>query len=242
MKKTDDILDINPLERMDKLKEIGSEKRKSLAARRKELEELEQSTKKEIESLDNKKRKELEELELKKKTELDNLDKKRKELQDLESKKIKEIEETQDLIERSFQDLMRHKKILLQEEEKQNKKIIEPDTVNLEDMANAANNIMPRGVQGANTNYGRFFESLQTPQKFYEISNSGFYSGLTELRDKAAKGEITSEEELFIERLRSKFEQFNNNESYVERDQNQYIRRSMNVIEQIGNYKRLKPD
>jgi hypothetical protein len=239
VKTAGDILDINPLERMEKLGEISSEKRKSLADNKKELEELEHTTKREIEDLDNRKRKELEELDRKKRKELENLDNKRKELQDLESKKIREIEETQDLIERSFQELMRHKRILLQEEEKHNAKPVESQEPNLEEMTDNVKNMIP---QEASVNYSKFFENLQPPQRLYDITNNNFYNGLTDLRNRAARGEITSEEELFIERLRNKFEQFNSNESYVEKDQNQYIRRSMNVIDQIGNYRRLKID
>jgi hypothetical protein len=238
VKTTSDVLDINPLERMDKLKEIRSEKKKSLADKRKELEELERNTKIEIESLENRKRKELNDLENKKNMELEELDVKRKELRDLESKKVKEIEETQELIEQSFQDLMRNKRILLQEEDNK-KKSEEYKAANLEDIASAAKNIMP---QEANVNYHKFFENLQTPQRFYDVNNTNFYNGLTELRNKAARGEITSEEEMFVDQLRRRLEQFSSNDSYIEQDQNQYLRRSMNVIEQMGTYKRMKID
>jgi len=107
-----------------------------------------------------------------------------------------------------------------------------------------ANNNIPKTIPNQNMgmNYSRFFEELQAPQRFYDITNNSFYNGLTSLRDKAVRGEITSEEELFIERLRNQFEQFNNNESYIEKDQNQYIQRSMNVIGQIGKYQRLKSE
>jgi hypothetical protein len=235
-----DILDIDPIERMEKLEEISSEKRSTIAAKKKEFEELEKSKRKELDELDKKKRKEIDDLESKKKKELDELDKKRKELSDLETKKIKEIEDTQELIEKSFQELMRHKRIILQEEvESDNKKKFDEKT-NLEDMANTAsqlNSNIPRG----NMNYSsRRPDMLQEPQRLYDVTNNNFYTGLTELRNKAASGQITPEEELIISRLKDKFENFNNNNSYVEKDSNQYIKRSMQVIEQIGKYQRLK--
>jgi hypothetical protein len=235
-----DVMDINPLERMDRLEEISDEKRETIASKRKELEEMEKSKKREFEDLDQKKRKELDELEKKKQKELAELDNKRKELKDLEDKKIREIEETQELIDRSFQDLMRHKrKILQDEDEAQHKKSSKEKGASLEEVANTAPNLIP---EGANVNYNKFFEKLQEPQRLYDITNNQFYSGLTELRNKAASGQITPEEEMFVERLKNRFEQFNNNQTYAERDQNQYVLRSMNVIEQIGKYQRLKID
>jgi len=259
VKTANDILDINPLERMDKLEEISSAKKDTIAAKRKELEKFEKDKKIEIDEIDDKKRKELEELDKRKQKDLEDLDKKRKELRELEARKIKEIEETQELIEQSFQDLMRHKRIILQEEENiktQNKakdnaeenieedikskhKIKKDKELNLEDVANTAPKIVPEGV---NTNYDKFFENLQEPQRLYDVTNNAFYSGLTELRNKAASGQITPEEELFVEKLKSQFEQFNNNQVYVEKDQNQYVKRSMQVIDQIGKYQRLKVD
>jgi hypothetical protein len=238
VKTSNDVLDINPLERMDKLEEISTEKKNTIAIKKKELEELETSKKIELEEWDQKKHRELEELDKRKQRELENLDKKRKELHDLEAKKIKEIEETQELIEQSFQDLMRHKRMILKEEDDNNKKNSNTE-MSLEEVAKTAPNIIP---EGANVNYNKFFENLQAPQKLYDITNNTFYSGLTDLRNRAANGQITPEEELFVERLKSKFEQFNNNETYLEKDQNQYVRRSMNVIEQIGKYQRLKID
>jgi len=238
---SDNLSDINPLERIDHLEEIGNEKKKTIAVKKKELEELERSKKKVIEEWDQKKRRELDELEKKKEKELENLDKKRKELQDMEQKKVKEIEETQELIERSFQDLMRHKRALLHDEDEEQKKKAVKET-NLEEVANTApknSDFIPNNV---NMNYNKFFENLQEPQKLYDITNKQFYSNLTGLRDRAASGEITSEEEMFIERLKNRFEQFNNNETYLEKDQNQYVKRSMNIIEQIGKYQRLKGD
>ena len=236
-----DIMDANPLERMDALEDISTEKKETIASKRKELEELERTKKKELEDWDQKKRKELDEFEKKKQAELENLDKKRKELKDMEDKKIREIEETQELIERSFQDLMRHKKELLREE---NEEILKktgkaPSEPTLEEVANTAENLVP---EGANANYSKFFETLQEPERLYDIINNKFYSGLTELRNKAARGEITAEEEMLVERMRDKFEQFNNNQTYMEKDQNQYVKRSINIVEQIGNYQRLKID
>jgi len=240
VKTANDILDINPLERMEKLEEIGSEKRSSISAKKKELEELEKSTKTEIDEIDRKKRKELEELDKRKKKELDELDKKRKELSEMESRKIKEIEDTQELIERSFQDLMRHKKIILAEEDELNKKKKSSEEMNLEDVANTAIKMDERIPKG-NMNYSRrTFENLEEPKRLYDVTNNNFYTGLTELRNKAATGQITPEEELLIDRLKEKFENFNNNNDYMERDSNQYVRRSMNIIEQIGKYQRAK--
>jgi hypothetical protein len=240
---TNNLTDINPLERIDQLEEIGNEKRGTIAAKRKELEELEKNKKKEIEDLDQRKRRELDELERKKQKELGDLDKKRKELRDLEDVKIKEIEETQELIERSFQDLMRHKRELLREEDEEKaKKVIkdkESSSPTLEEVASTAQNIIP---EGANANYSKFFEKLQEPQRLYDITNNQFYSGLTELRNKAAQGQITAEEEMLVERLRDRFEQFNSNQTYMEKDQNQYVKRSINIVEQIGNYQRLNRD
>ena len=87
VKTSDDVMDNHPLERMERLKEISEEKRSTISAKKKEIEELER-----------KKNKDFEELDLKKKKELEELDKKKKELVDLENKKTKEIEETEDLI------------------------------------------------------------------------------------------------------------------------------------------------
>jgi len=236
-----DVMDSNPLERMDRLEDINTEKKESIATKKKELEEFEKTKKKEIEEWDQKKRRELDELDKKKEKELENLDKKRKELQDLEKKKVQEIEETQELIERSFQDLMRHKRVLLHEEdEEQKKKTSKEET--LEEAANTAPNNPNFIPKETNIDYSKFFENLTPPQRFYDITNNQFYANLTDLRNKAANGQITSEEELFIERLKGKFEQFNNNATYMEQDQNQYVKRSMNIIEQIGTYHKLKND
>lgn len=235
VKTANDILDINPLERMETLEDISTKKKESISAKRRELEELEKTKRVRIEELDAKKRSEIEELDNRKKRELDELDEKRKELENLESQKIKEIEEAQDLIEKSFQDLMRHKRILLQEDEE--KKRPSKEAMSLEEVA-AAVPVIASNVQGMN--YGKFFENMQAPQRLYDITNNSFYNGLTGLRDKAASGQITPEEELFVSRLKDQFEQFNSNESYVEKDQNQYIRRSMNIISQIDKYQRSK--
>lgn len=238
VKTAEDILDINPLERMEKLEDISEEKRQSISSKRKEFEDLERTKRAEIEELDIRKRRELEELDRRKQKDLDTLDKKRKELAELESRKIKEIEETQELIEKSFQDLMRHKRILIKEDEEKNKKLLN-EGMSLEEVAAAAPKL---AAEVQNMNYGKFFENMQAPQRLYDITNNTFYNGLTDLRNKAASGQITPEEELFVARLRDQFEQFNSNASYVEKDQNQYIRRSMNVIDQIGKYQRLKSD
>ncbi|MGV8086180.1 MAG: hypothetical protein ACP5N1_00985 [Candidatus Woesearchaeota archaeon] len=232
VKTTNDIMGITPLERIDKLEEISNEKKETIASKRKELEEFEK-----------KKRKELDELEKSKKQELDQIDAKRKELEELESKKIKEIEETQELIERSFQELMRHKRILLQEEDIENKNKTEKKNkeINLEEVANTATkNIQKKDTD--NSNYSKFFDNLQTPERIYDVTNNQFYNHLTELRDRASRGEITPEEERFVENLKNKFEQFNNNETYIEKDQNAYLKRSMNILEQIGKYHKLKID
>jgi len=238
VKTTEDILGINPLERIDKLEEIGNEKRNTIASKKKELEEFEKRKKLEMDDLEKKRKKELEEFEKNKQKELEGISAKRKELEELEKTKIKEIEETQELIERSFQELMRHKKLLLQEEDdiKKNKIPTKEKEVNLEEVANSAK----QAAQNNNSNYSKFFENLQAPQRLYDITNNQFYSQLTNLRDRASSGEITPEEERFVESLKNKFEQFNNNQTYVEKDQNQYVKRSMTIVEQIGKYQRLK--
>jgi hypothetical protein len=238
VKTADDILDIHPLERMEKLEEISQEKMVSISAKKKELEDLERTKRVELEELDIKKRREFEDLDRRKQRELDTLDKKRKEFEELETKKIREIEETQELIERSFQDLMRHKRILLQEDEERNKKSSN-ESMSLEEVANAAPKL---ASEIPNMNYGKFFENMQAPQRLYDITNNTFYNGLTDLRNRAASGQITPEEELFVARLKNQFEQFNSNESYVEKDQNQYIRRSIGIIDQIDKYQRSRND
>jgi hypothetical protein len=241
VKTANDVMDITPLERMDKLEDIETEKRGTIASKKKEFEELEKNTKKGLEELDQKKRKEFEELDKRKQKDLDELDKKRKELKDLEDKKLKEIEETEALIEKSFQELMRHKRILLKEEDDkdQDRRKTSAAEINLEEVANTAPKIVPEGVH---MNYSKFFENLQAPQKFYEINNPSFYEGLTGLRNKAATGQITPEEEMFVEKLRNQFEQFTQNQQYTENDQNQYIKRSMSVIDQIGKYHKMRSD
>ena len=235
---TNDVLDINPLERMDKLEEIGTEKRNTIATKKKELEELEKTKKKEIEELDQKKKKDVEEIEKKKQKELDNLDQKRKELQELEKKKVQEIEETEELIDKSFQELIRHKRIIIQEEEEKEGKRKKGNEVTLEEVAEKAPNIAPKN----DVNYNKFFENLQAPQRLYDVANRSFYDGLTELRNKAANGQITPDEERFIDTLKSQIERFNQNSDYKEKDENQYMKRSMNIIGQIDKYQRLKVD
>jgi hypothetical protein len=208
-----DIMDINPLERMDKLEDINVEKRTSLASKRKELAELEERKKKEIE-----------ELERIKKREIDDLDIKKKELKDLEEKKAREIEETEELIEKSFQDLMRHKRMLIKEEEDlgiEKKKSLEENLIG---------NI-PQQNQGVD--YGKFFESLKVPDRLYDIANSGFYNSLKDLRERALTGTISPEEEAFVNQLKERFENFQNPGYLGNRDRNEYVTRSLKVIEDI---------
>jgi len=239
VKTGNDVLDINPLERMEKLEDIGNEKRGTIAAKKKELEDLERLKKKEIEELDQKRRKDMEDLDKRKQKDIEELDKKRKELKEFETKKMLEIEETEQLIERSFQELMRHKRIILQEEKEKGGKVSDEE-ISLEETAKSAPDVIP---QDAGPNYSKFFENLQAPQRLYDVTNNGFYNGLTELRNKASTGQITPEEELFVEKLRGQFEQFTQNQGYIEqKDQNQYVRRSMNIIDQIGQYHKLRID
>ncbi len=210
MAKADDVMDIHPLERMDRLDEIKEEKKRSLASKRKELEELEIRKKQEIEELDSRKKKELEDLEAKK-----------KELAELEKKKAKEIEETDDLIEMSFQDLMRHKHMIIDAEEKTYRKTLEERTAN-------APSIIPK-----NADYGKFFENLEVPDRLYDITNKGFYNNLTELKMKAMTGDLTPQEETFVERLREKFENFNQPGYLNNRDDHNYVQRSMKLLQEI---------
>ena len=217
VKTSDGVLDINPLERMEKLKEINEERKNSISAKKQELEELERKKKKEIEELDKKKKKELEEL-----------DSKKKELEELEKKKVQDIDETEALIEKSFQDLMRHKRKIIhdEDEERQSK------SQNIADLTEEAPKITAQQV-----NYGKFFENLETPKRLYEVANGGFYSNLMDLRNKAATGEISPEEERFIDNLRNQFEQFEKNSEYIEnKDKNNYVKRSMNNLDQIDQY------
>lgn len=215
VKTSRNILDTNPVERMEHLKEISSEKKDSIAAKRKELEELEQKKKAEIEELEHKKRKNIEELQQKK-----------KELEEMEQKKVKEIEETEDLIEKSFQDLMRHKRKIMQDEEELQK----TKSSLLEDVAGTA-----QKTTAQNQGYGSIIEQLQQPRDIYEAANRGFYSNLTELRNRAANGQITSEEERFVEQLRERFESFEE-QTTAAKDRNDYIKRSLNILDQIENY------
>jgi hypothetical protein len=208
MAETKDVMDTPPLERMDKLDQIKLEKTQSLAKKKKELEELEEKKRKEIELLDKRKRKELEDLEDKK-----------KEFEKLEQDKAKEITETDDLIEQSFQDLMRHKHSIIDAEESQ--KNLEARTVN-------APSMIPNNVD-----YGRFFEKLEIPDKLYDTTNSGFYNNLTELKKKAMTGDLTPQEETFVERLREKFETFSQPGYLQNRDDHNYVQRSMKLLQEI---------
>jgi len=234
---SDGVLDINPLERMDKLRDIEDEKRTTISSKRKELEELEKNKAKEIEELEIKKRRELEELENKKKKDFDEIAKKKKELEELEKKKTQEIDDTEELIEKSFQDLMRHKRILLKEEqdidEKKFKESMSLDYV-------AKNAPAPKEVMPNQSNYSKFFENLQAPRTVYEATNYNFYNNLTGLRDRAARGEITPQEEQFIAQIRKQFEQFAGDTDAQRKDEHQYIQRSLNVVDQIWQYKNQK--
>lgn len=221
MVKADDIMDTHPLERMDQLDKIRSEKKQSLAAKKKELEELEQKKRQEIDELENKKKKELEDLDSRKRKELDEIEKKKKEFEELGKKKAKEIEETEDLIDKSFQDLMRHKRMLIAQEDEKYQKSLEERTSGAPSVAQK------------NIDYGIFFEKLEVPDKLYEITNKGFYENLTHLRDKALTGELTPQEETFIEQLRDRFEQFNQPGYLNNRDDHEYLQRSLNVIKDI---------
>jgi chromosome segregation ATPase len=221
VKTSSDVMDITPQESMEQLEDIASEKKKTIAAKKKEYEELEKQKKKEIEDLEKKKKKEIDDLENTKKKELGELDKKKKELEDLEKKKTQEIEETQDLIEKRFQDLMRHKRKIIQDEQ------------DLESVAKTAPATTPQHV-----NYGRVFDELKTPNRVYEAANKNFYTNLTDLRDRAARGDITPQEEEFVERLRTRFETFERDTEYIgNADRNNYIKRSLNIIGQIDDYR-----
>ncbi len=218
---------------MDQLQTIADEKKNSVAAKKKELEQFEKKKKAELEETEAKRKKELEEYEQKKAKDLEELDKKRKELAELEKKKAKEIEETQELIDKSFQDLMRHKRQLIAEEEKLNTKNVKEKNQSIDDLADV------EGLKGTGggANYGKAFDKMKNPGSIYEVTTKEFYSNLTELRDKAARGEITPGEERFIEQLRERFENFAAKDNYLEqKDSNEYVRRSLNVIGQISTY------
>jgi hypothetical protein len=227
---SEDVMDINPMERMDKLKDIAKEKKATIASKRRELKELEKKKDVELEELERQKNREIAEIEHRKKKEIEEVAKKKKELQELEQQKVKEIEETEELIEKSFQDLMRHKRKIIHDEEELQK------TKNslLEDVASTAPK-NKNNTQG--TDYGRTLEQLQAPRDIYDVTNRGFYSSLTEIRNRAASGEITAEEERFVEQLRSQFGRFEEQTIYdKDKDQNNYVRRSLNILEQIDNY------
>ena len=219
------ISEMNHTERIGKLEEITAEKHKTISQKKKELEEYEKQKKKELEDLDKKKEKEIKDLESK-----------RKEIEKLESDKLKEIEDNQRLIDSSFQEVIRHKKILADEEKE---KIKQKEFETIDEIAAEASVKNKPGTTNQ-INYSRFFENLEAPKQFYQVNNNTFYNGLNQLLDKARDGEITREEQQFIDNLRSKFEQFNNNDSYADRDRSNYLKRSMAVIERIGTYSRLR--
>jgi len=222
-----DVIDNPPLERMEHLSEINTIKKMTISQKKKELEDLEKQKNLEIEALEKKKLKEIEEIEKKKKQELDSLSQKKKELEALQEKKVREIEETEDLIDKSFQDLMRHKMHILDQENKDNLERIATASASQKELQ-----------QGAN--YSRFFEELEKPKHIYDVANQGFYNNLAELRNRAARGEITPQEEEFVEQLRGQFMTFEKkmelDNMYSEADKNQYIRRSMSIINQIASY------
>jgi hypothetical protein len=225
VKTSSDVMDTSPLGRMEQLNDITNEKKDTIAFKKKEFEDLKKKKKQEIEFLEQKKAQETAEIELKKQRNIVELDVKKKELEELEEKEIKETEE---LIEKSFQDLMRHKRKILSDEEELKK----TKNVLLEDVANTA----PK-ERNQNTEYGNILEQLGMPRNIYDVTNSGFYSNLTELRNRAAVGQITPEEERFIDSLKNQFERFDEQTAHdKEKDQNNYIRRSLNILEQIDNY------
>lgn len=228
VKTSESVLDINNVERIVKLEEITIEKHKTISDKKKELEDYEKKKKKELEDLEKKKEKELKDLEAK-----------RKEVEKLEAENLKDIETNKRLIDDSLQDVIRHKKILSEQEiESKKKATLKTETIDeIAGEKTTASNINPGS---SNLNYSRFFENLEEPRRLYDITNNSFYSNLNKMLDKARDGDITREEQVFIENLRSKFDQFGNNDSYVNKDQNAYIKRSMNIIERIGTYVRLK--
>lgn len=230
------VLDINPVLGMDQLQDISREKKKSIAERKKELEELEKRKKQEIDELDAKKKREIEDLETRKRKELEDLEKKKKELEELEKKKAKEIADTEELIEQSFQDLMRHKRILIKEEEDLIQEKRKKESKGIEYIAKSAPKPahpeeIPKG------NYTKFFEELHAPRTVYEATNYNFYQGLAHLRDRAARGEISAEEEAFVDKVREQFEKMGKDAYARDHDNNQYIQRSLTIIDQIWQYK-----
>ena len=117
---------------------------------------------------------------------------------------------------------MRHKRqIIAQEEEEDNKKKKENQKSKIESLEEVANTA--KAFNDAQPNYNKFFENLQTPRNLYDVTNRGFYNNLNELRGKAARGEITPEEERFVDQLRNQFERFENNSSIKEKDEFGYI-------------------
>ena len=103
---------------------------------------------------------------------------------------------------------------------------------NLEGMTKGA-----KKDESKNTNYSNFFESLNAPTHLYDITNKNVYSGLTELRDRASRGEITPQEEEFVKRLRETFDKFSENHDYVQNnDHSEYVKRFIKVIDQIAQY------
>ena len=183
------------------------ESKKSLASKKKELEDLEKKKKKEIDALEEKKNRELKSLE-----------NKRRELEELEKKKLKEIEYTDELIEKSFQELMRQKR-----------KILEEGQENLENIAKNA----PATEPPKNTDYGRTLEKENAPPRLYDVANRQVYTSLMDIRNRAANGEITEEDEQFIESVRINFERLG---SVAKDEENTYAVREKNLLNQINDY------
>ena len=220
-------MDTTPLDRIEKLEDITAEKKKTIASKRKELEDLELKKKKKLEDLEAKKERELESYESDKKKELEELEQKKKELAELEKKKLQEIEETQEWIDKSFQDFVRHKRQLMAEEENRTKKDIDLEEIAKESPAQIKQ-IAPNEEM-----INQYFSSLKTPKTLYSITNSTFYNNLNELKERASRGEITPKEEAFIDGLRNQFERFSKNANLRENDQASYVARSLNVINDI---------
>ena len=130
---------------------------------------------------------------------------------------------------------MRKKRLIIQEEE-QSRLSSRNKEINLEEEISTTK--IAKEIQEAGPNYSKIFETLNTPKTVYEVTNREFYNNLNDLREKAARGEITPQEESFIQRLRDKFESFQENPEYLTNtDKNDYVRRSINIIDRISTYK-----
>ena len=112
--------------------------------------------------------------------------------------------------------------------------IKEEEDLNTEKRKSLEENLIgsiPQQNQGAD--YGKFFETLKVPERLYDIANSGFYNSLKDLREKALTGTISPAEEAFVNQLRERFENFQNPGYLGNRDRNEYVIRSLKVIEDI---------